>query len=201
MCFLPSLAVLQLCRYINHISLLTVVYLFAPYYRTSYLSLSSVLSIFIPEFGIFFEIFENLIPYFGSFIHCQHSGTGGCGSCVNGRFLMTPRPLHRSFLRSTLLPKVAFQGTILLLGLYWLAYTLRVALPAIPFLHYNEEALTFLHNNDDSSTLYVSNVLDLSRHHVEPLQESHTIKAAVCYKALFGEIDFGIILQWIGTSS
>jgi hypothetical protein len=40
-------------------------------------------------------------------------------------------------------------------------------------------------------------VIELSRNHVEPV--SSNITAAVCYKTLFGDIDIGLVLQWVGT--
>jgi hypothetical protein len=49
------------------------------------------------------------------------------------------------------------------------------------------------------SVLYNGGVLDvieLSRHHVEP---TSNVTAAVCFKTLFGDIDLGLVLQWVGT--
>lgn len=39
-------------------------------------------------------------------------------------------------------------------------------------------------------------VIDLSRRHVEP---ASNITAAVCFKTLFGDIDLGLVLHWVGT--
>jgi hypothetical protein len=39
-------------------------------------------------------------------------------------------------------------------------------------------------------------VVEISRQHIEPPSD---IKAAVCFKTLFGDIDLGIVLQWVGT--
>jgi hypothetical protein len=39
-------------------------------------------------------------------------------------------------------------------------------------------------------------VIELSKMHVEP---ASNITAAVCYKTIFGNIDIGLILQWVGT--
>ena len=42
----------------------------------------------------------------------------------------------------------------------------------------------------------VLDVVELSRHHVEP---TSNVTAAVCFKTLFGDIDLGLVLQWVGT--
>jgi hypothetical protein len=39
-------------------------------------------------------------------------------------------------------------------------------------------------------------VIELSWNHVEP---ASNITAAVCYKTLFGDLDIGLVLQWVGT--
>lgn len=39
-------------------------------------------------------------------------------------------------------------------------------------------------------------VIELARKHVEP---ASNITAAICYKTLFGDIDIGLVLQWVGT--
>jgi hypothetical protein len=39
-------------------------------------------------------------------------------------------------------------------------------------------------------------IVELSRNHVEPITN---ILAAVCYKTLFGDVDLGLVLQWVGT--
>jgi hypothetical protein len=100
---------------------------------------------------------------------------------------MKPRDLRRSFIRS--LQRTTLQVTIPLLALSWLFHTLRHATPFLPPLP-NADVPT------NVSDAVVANVLDLSLRHLEP---PHSISAAVCYKALFGTIDCGIVLQWVGT--
>jgi hypothetical protein len=41
-------------------------------------------------------------------------------------------------------------------------------------------------------------VVEVSRRHVEP---PSNITAAVCFKTLFGDIDLGTVLQWVGRSA
>jgi hypothetical protein len=47
-----------------------------------------------------------------------------------------------------------------------------------------------------SSSSESENVIELSRRHVEPYSN---VSAAICFKTLFGDIDLGIVLQWVGT--
>ena len=39
-------------------------------------------------------------------------------------------------------------------------------------------------------------VINLARAHVEP---ASNISAAICFKTMFGDIDIGLVLQWVGT--
>jgi hypothetical protein len=102
---------------------------------------------------------------------------------------MKPRDFRRSFLRS--LHRVTLQATIPLLGLFGLFHTLRLSAPFIPLPSFPSDDVP-----SNVSDAAISNVIDLALHHVEA---PYSISAAVCYKALFGTIDFGIILQWVGT--
>jgi len=50
--------------------------------------------------------------------------------------------------------------------------------------------------NNEKSAVLKADVLTLARAHVEP---PSNVTAAVCFKTLFGDIDLGIVLQWVGT--
>jgi len=50
-------------------------------------------------------------------------------------------------------------------------------------------------NNEESEVLK-ADVINIARAHVEP---PSNVTAAVCFKTLFGDIDLGIVLQWVGT--
>lgn len=117
---------------------------------------------------------------------------------------MKPRELRRSFLRS--LRRATLQATIPLLGFSLLFYSLQFSTPFIPRPPSQNYDVPSIVSDDSiismqvptnvSGDTVISNVIELSLLHVEP---PHSISAAVCYKALFGTIDFGIILQWVGT--
>jgi len=70
--------------------------------------------------------------------------------------------------------------------------TSRTAQRTQPIIHYGKY---FSDDNDSSDSPHpVMDLVELSAQHVEP---PSNITAAVCYKTLFGDIDLGLVLQWV----